>query len=672
LELLVDQAPRTRLLLVLTFRPEFSPPWASHAHTTLLTLSRLGRKQAETMIERVTGGKGLPTEVLQQLVTKTDGVPLFVEELTKTVLESGFVQKVNGHYELTGPLPSLAIPATLHDSLMARLDRLSTVKELAQLGATLGREFTYEVIQAVSPLDKTLLQRELAQLVEAELLYQRGRPPEATYLFKHALLQEEAYQSLLKSKRQQYHQRIAQVLEARFPEIVEARPELAAHHYTEAGLVEQAIPYWQRAGQCAVERSANAEAISHLTKGLELLKTLPDTPERTQQELTLQLAIGVPLIAMKGYTAPEVEKTYTRALELCRQVGETPRLFPVLWGLRLFYVARAELHTARELGEQLLSLAQRAHDATLLLEAHRALGDTLFYRGELARARAHLEQGATFYDPQQHYSHAFLYGQDPAVVCLSYTALALWLLGYPKQALEKGHAALTLAHELSHPFSRALALNFAAILHQYRREGQAVQERAEAVIALSREQGFLFRVAWGTLLQGWALIEQGRGEQGIAQMRQGLAAWQATGTALARPQCLALLAEACGKVGQIEEGLSALVEALAAVDKTGERVYEAELYRLKGELVLQSSVQSLASSAQKETEECFGRAIAIAQQQEAKSLELRAVMSLARLWLSQGKKDEARHMLAAIYNWFTEGFDTKDLQEARALLDELT
>ncbi len=303
------------------------------------------------MAEKVTGGKVLPAEVLQQIVSKTDGVPLFVEELTKMVVESGLLREADGHYELTGPLPSLAIPTTLQDSLMARLDRLATAREAAQLGATLGREFSYELIRAVSPIDEARLQQALAELVEAEVLYQRGLPPQARYLFKHALIQDAAYQSLLKSTRQQYHKQIAYVLEERFPETTETQPELLAHHYTEAGLVEQAIIYWQQAGQRATERSANVEAISHLTRGLELLKALPDTLERARQELTLQVTLGMPLIAAKGQAAPEVERTYTRALELCRQIGETPQLFPVLAGLRRFYVGRGDLQTSRELGE---------------------------------------------------------------------------------------------------------------------------------------------------------------------------------------------------------------------------------------------------------------------------------------------------------------------------------
>jgi predicted ATPase len=587
LHLVIDQAPMARILTLLTFRPEFTPPWGTHSYLSQLTLGRLDRKQVEVMVEGVTGGKALPAEVVQQVVAKTDGVPLFVEELTKTVLESGLLREAEGRYELTGPLPPLAIPATLQESLIARLDRLSTVREVVQLGATLGREFTYELLQTVSPLDEATLQRELALLVEAELLYQRGMPPQARYIFKHALIQDVAYQSLLKSKRQQYHQQIAQVLEERFTETRETQPELLAHHYTEAGLKEQAIPYWQKAGQRAIERSANAEAIGHLTRGLELLKTLPDTPERAQHELTLQLALGASFLMTKGHAASEVARAYTRARELCQQVGDTSQLFPVLRGLWSFYIARPELRTTRELGEQLLSLAQRVQDPPLFVVAHYALGFSLFCYGELASARKHFEQGITLYNPQQRRSLVFRSGQDPGVACQSYVALALWSLGYPDQALERSQEALSLARELSHPFSMVSTLVIAAWFHLFRREGQATQERAEAAITLCTEQGFPIWLAMGTIFRGWALAEQGQGEEGIVQIRQGLAAWRATGAEGRLPCFLSLLAEACGKVGQTEEGLSVLAEALAEVHKTEECQYEAELYRLKGQLTLQ-------------------------------------------------------------------------------------
>jgi len=674
LSLLVDQGPTARILALWTFRPDFSPPWTGRAHLTQVTLPRLARRQATEMITRVAHGKTLPAEVVEQVVAKTDGVPLFVEELTKMVLESSLLQEREDRYELTGLLPPLAIPTTLHDSLMARLDRLAAVKGLAQLAATLGREFSYELLQAVSPLNEETLQRGLQQLVAAEFLYQRGLPPQATYLFKHALIQEAAYQSLLRSTRQQHHQRIAQVLEARFPEVCTTQPELLAHHYTEAGLMAQAILYWQRSGQRAVERSANLEAVAHLTKGLEVLATLPDTPERAQQELDLQTTLGPALSNTRGPAAPEVLHAYDRARALCQQVGETPQLFQVLRGLWYFYLHRVELSTARELGEQLLNLAQHIGDPALLLEAHYALGNTLNYLGEFVSTEAHFEQGIALYNPEQHRGHAFRYGQDPGVICRAYAALTLWWLGYPDQALQRSHDAMTLAREVAHPFSLGIALVFAAWLHQFRREGQLTQERAEAGIAVATEQRFTVLRAQGTIFRGWALAEryvepdagQGQREEGIAQMQQGLAAWRATGAKVFRPYGLSLLAEAYAHVGQIEEGLTLLVEALTVANDTGERRWEAELHRLKGELLLALSAEQHA-----EAETCFHQALDIARLQQAKSLELRAAVSLSRSWQQQGKRQEAHDLLAPLYGWFTEGFDTADLQEAKALLDAL-
>jgi predicted ATPase len=504
--------------------------------------------------------------------------------------------------------------------------------------------------------------------VEAELLYRRGLPPQVIYTFKHALIQEAAYQSLLKRPRQQYHQRVAQVLTERFPETAETQPELLAHHFTEAGLSGQAIGYWRRAGQRGIERSAYVEATSHLTKALELLTTLPDTPERTLQELVLQTTLGPALMAIKGYGAAEVQQAYDRARELCRQVGEVPQLFPVLRGLATFYIVRAELQTGRELAEELLRLAQSTHDHAMLVAAHSMLGTTLFYLGEIASARVHLEQGIALYNPHQHRSHAFLeVGTDPGVLCLIYAAQVLWLLGYPDQALTKSHEALTLAHELSHPFSLAYALDFAALLHQLRQEWQAAQERAEAAMTLSTKERFPLWLAIGTILRGGALAEQGQGPEGIAQMRQGWAVFQKTGAEVGRPYFLALLAEVYGRGGRAEEGLNVLDEALAAVQKTGERWCEAELYRRRGELLLARSTEHDA-----EAEACFHYALDVARRQPAKSLELWAAVSLSRLWRRQGKQAKARELLGPIYGWFTEGFDTAELKEAEAVLEELS
>jgi predicted ATPase len=675
LNLLVDQGPTARILALLTFRPDFSPPWTGRSHLTQMTLPRLSQPQAAEMTGRVAHGKALPPEVIEQVVAKTDGVPLFVEELTKMMLESGMLQEGKDRYELTGPLPPLAIPATLHDSLMARLDRLATVKSLAQLGATLGREFAYELLQAVSPWSEEILRRGLQQLVEGEFLYQRGLPLHAMYLFKHALIQEAAYQSLLRSTRQQYHQRIAQALVEQFSEVAETQPELLAHHYTEAGLIPQAIPYWQRAGERALRRSAHVEAIVHLTKGLEVLKTLPDTPERTQRELALQTTLGPALLAMKGYAAPEVGEVYARARELCQQVGETPQIFPTLYGLYYFHVIRAEFQLAREQAEQLLHLAQRLQDPSLLLVAHQALAGALFHLGEITLTHAHLEQGMALYDPQQYHALAFRYGIDLGVYFLAYAARPLWLLGFPDQARTSIREALRLAHQLVHPFSLAFTLHWAATTHQLRREAPAAQEQAEAAMAFSREQGFALWVPGGTVLRGWALTEQGQTQEGISQMRQGIAAWQGTGAEVDRPYYLALLAEVYGQAGRIMEGLHVLGEALAVMNTIGERYYEAELYRLKGELLRKAEAHSLESTGpnlpEEAAEACFRQALAVARRQQAKSLELRAAVSLSRLWQQQGKRDEARELLAPVYGWFTEGFETADLQEAKALLEEL-
>jgi TOMM system kinase/cyclase fusion protein len=666
LSLLVDQGPTARILALFTCRPDFSPPWTGRAHLTQVTVNRLPRRQAVEVIRQVAHGKGLPPEVVEQIVAKTDGVPLFVEELTKMVLESGLLQERDERYALTGPLHPLAIPATLHDSLMARLDRLAAVKALAQLGATLGREFSYALLRAVAPWDEGFLHQGLRQLVAAEFLYQRGVPPQATYTFKHALIQDVAYQSLLKSTRQQHHQRIAQALEAQFPETVATQPALVAQHYTTAGCTAQAVVYWQRAGHQASERSAHLEAVSHVTTGIALLKTLPETPEHTQHALTLHIALGAALQMAKGLAAPEVEHAYTQARALCQQVGETPELVPVLFGLWRFYLVRSQLHTARELGDTLLRLARHADDPALAVLAHYALGFTWFNLGALPVARQHLEEAIARYTPDQHRAPIFRIGQDPGVGCRAYAARTLWLLGYPAQALAHLHEALVLAHELLHPFSLAWARCWAAFVFQFRRDVSAVHEHAEAAVALSTEKGFPQWAAWGTSMHGWALAMQGQGEAGMAQVRQGIAALRATGAALLVPYFCTLLAEVSAHLGHIEDGLQALAEAHTLVEQQEERWWEAEVCRLRGVLLLRQPGTPPA-----EAEAWLQRALDVARRQEAKALELRAAMSLARLWQQQGKRAEARELLAPVYGWFTEGFDTADLQEAKALLEAL-
>jgi TOMM system kinase/cyclase fusion protein len=666
LNLVLDQTPTASMLVLLTCRPYFQPAWHHRSYITEITVNRLAYAQVEQIVAGMTDGKTFPAAVLQQILTKTDGVPLFVEEMTKAILESGSFKAVDGHYELTGSLSTFAIPATLQDSLMARLDRLMTGKVIAQLGTTIGRQFSYALLQAVAQLNERTLHEELHRLVEAELLYQRGVPPQSTYVFKHALIQDAAYESLLKSTRQHYHQRIAQVLEAQFPETTETQPELLAHHYTAAGLIAQAIAYWHHAGQSAVQRSAHVEAINHLRTGLELLQTLPETAERTQREVDMLIALGTSLRVTKGYAASEVEETYSHARHLCAYLNDPPQLFPVLRGLWSYYHNRAALQTAHALGEQLLALAQQVQDAAMLVTAHRTLGTTLFFLGAVALAHTHFVQGIALYDPKQHRASAFLYGEDGGVVCKSLAAWTLWCLGYPNQGLTCSHEAVALAQQMASPFSVAFALSCAAEFHQFRREQGFTQGRAEAAISLTTEQGFPFFMAFGAILRGWALVHQGQAQAGIDQINQGLRGLRATGAELGRSYWLALLAEAYGIMGQPEAGLTMLTEALTVVDKTGERWYEQELYRLKGELLLQQNAAN-----QGEAESCFRHALDIARNQQAKSFELRATTSLSRLWQQQGKHQEAHDLLAPVYNWFTEGFDTADLKDAKALLDTL-
>jgi class 3 adenylate cyclase/predicted ATPase len=656
LGLLVEQVPTAALYMLLTCRPEFQPAWHHRSFLSEVTVNHLSRQQIEQMATHVAGGKALPADIIQQLVDKTDGVPLYVEEMSKALLESGHLKAVDGHYELTGTLPALAIPATLHDSLMARLDRLMTAKVIAQLGATIGRQFSYALLQAVSQGDEATLHTDLSRLVEAEIVYQRGLPPQATYTFKHALIQDAAYASLLKSTRQQYHQRIAQTLAAHFPETAQMQPELLAHHYTEAGRHAQAVGYWQQAGEHAVQRSAHAEAIAHLNQGLALLTTLPETRERTQQELALQLLLSSSLMVTKGNPAPETEDAYERAQRLCQQVGDTPQQLQISFGLWNVYITRPDLDRADAL----------AHQLHVLTHNPAYLGFTAFYRGEFAVTKAYLEQGFALTASPPSVARAITpTAAGDGVALRSYAAWLLWVLGYPEQAHRRSQEALTLAREWARPFGIAFAHYFAVGLHQFRREFPLVQERAEVLIALAQEQKFSLQWATGQVLRGWALAMQGDAH-GLGLMHQGLDAYRHTGAAQRVAYFLTLLAEAYWNRAQIAEGLAVLAEALQVVDTHGVRFYEAELHRLTGELLLSQSLDN-----QTEAATCFHHALDIARTQQAKSFELRAATSLSRLWQQQGKRQEAYDLLAPVYGWFTEGWDTADLQEAKALLHEL-
>jgi len=587
------------------------------------------------------------------------------------VLESGLLKEEAQEYTLTGKFIPLKIPATLQDSLMARLDRLASAKELVQLCAILGREFTSEMLLAIQPQGEQMLQQGMRQLVESELLYQRGVFPKATYIFKHALIQETAYQSMLKNTRRQYHRNIAEVLVKQFPDLAAAQPEIIAHHYSEAGLRTEAISYWQQAGRRAMERFANQEAIAHLTRGLELLGDLPPNPENTRQELMLQLALGPPLSSLKGFAAPEVETAYSRVFKLCQQGGGAQLQFPALWGLWHFYLLKSELHKAETLAEQLLSLTQTANDPLFLSDAYRARGETFLWSGKFSQARTFLEKGIDLNDAGQQHSYI---AESPEVACRFLSAIALWNLGYPDQALLRSQDAVTLAQELSHPLSLSAAHHFLGLLHLLCQQGGATFEQAEAAMAIAVEQGFVFFIAFDTMLGGWALAEKGRSEEGISQLREGLAAYRSTGAKALVLQWMVVLADLCGKVGQVERGLGVLADAQTLADKNkDERYYIAEIMRVKGHLLMQGLKDKTREAAvYDEAEASFLRAIKLAQQQDAKSLELRAAVSLSRLWQSQGKKAEAFGLLSEIYNWFEEGFDTPDLMAAKVLLEELS
>jgi len=664
LGLAIERIQRLPVLAIITFRPDFVPPWSGQPHVSALAVTRLGRRDGSAMVDRVVGDKTLPAEITTQIVAKTDGVPLFVEELTKAVLESGLLEDRGDRYELTGPLPPLAIPATLHDSLVARLDHLAPAKEVAQIGATIGREFSHALLAAVTDRPEAELHIALDQLVSSELVFRRGAPPEATYSFKHALVQDAAYGTLLKSRRQQLHARIAKVLEDQFPETADAQPELLAHHCTQAGLIQTAVQYWHNAGQQAIARSAMAEAIAQSTKGIALLERLPDGAERRRQELGLQLALGGALIAGRGTGVPETGRAYARAAELCEQTGERTLLAPALHGLIIFHFSRAELAPALALAERALAAAERDDEIAARAAGHFSVGWVNLSLGRLRIAGGHLERALELHAIARNAFSRLTYNWDVRVKCLAYLSWALLILGQPDRARARSRDALSEAERLSHPFTLGFALHRVLTVLQLCRDVPAVAESVTAMVALGREQGLPIYVAAGTFNRGWLLVQDGFASEGVALMSEELARLRANGDEDFLPYSLLLLAEAHGEVGQTAVALGLVDEALVRVERTEERLFEAELHRLKGELLL-------VSSGADQAEACLRRAIEIARAQGAKLWELRAATSLARLWAGQGKRAQVHALLAPVYGWFTEGFDTADLKEAKALLNEL-
>jgi class 3 adenylate cyclase/tetratricopeptide (TPR) repeat protein len=660
LGMLIEQTPTAALLVLATYRPELTPPWPQRSYMTPITLNRLERPEVETMVGHLAACRPLPGEVVDHIVTKADGVPLYVEELTKAILGSGVLEARGDAYVLTGALAQSHIPETLQDSLMARLDRAPRLREVAQLGAVLGREFSYDMISALAGLEERELQSSLGQLVVDELLYQRGRPPQSRYLFKHALIQDAAYQSLLKRTRQQYHQQVAKLLEDRFP-VASTLPELLAHHYTEANCPAEAIAYWHEAGVAAASRSANREAIDQFRRGLALVAALSHVRERAERELDLQIALGPALYATKISGHPDIGGAYARAWELCRQLGDHSREFTALRGLSLHHMARAELEQAQHFAEEALRVAERFDDAASLVGAHVAVGNALFLGGKLEPALAHCRRGFEMFDPDMQFPG--WPGAHPSVQIHLNPMLIFWMLGYPDQSLEELRAAVKSAETLGHPFTLVQTLCVAVSLHILRHEPSAAADCAGRALPICEEQRIAKWQAFARCADGWALAVSGESEKGLAQIGQGLDSY---GPGANQHILWALQADAQLATGKPEAALASASAGLKMVEKMGGAPLEAELYRLRGEALL------AGAGTMGEAETAIEKGIVVARRQNAKSWELRGATSLARLRWHQGRREEAIALLAPIYTWFTEGFDTADLKEAKALLDKLT
>jgi class 3 adenylate cyclase/predicted ATPase len=665
LDVLVERTSSQRMLAVITYRPEYAPRWPDRPHLTSCTLNRLSPFEAAEIARRVANGKDLPAQILQHIVTKTDGVPLFVEELTKTVLESGLLQEREDRYELAGAVPPLAIPATLHDSLMARLDQLASGPKVAQIGSAIGRQFSYELLEAVASMPAAELDAALDELVGSQLILCDGTAPRAIYSFKHALVQDAAYGSLLLAQRQALHARIAEVLETRFPETLEASPELIAHHWTEAHVPSKALNFWQLAGRRASERSANVEAISHLTRGLDLVAALPGSIDHRRQEVDLLLALGPVLINTKGPQTSEVAQVYTRALDLCSTLPDSPQHFAAMWGS--WRVQAGHANRGLEIAQRLLDLADRLGDPGLSLQAHHCLWASLFHLGRHDECCERVREGVRLYDAGNYRAHVAVYGgHDPKVCGIGERAFSLWFLGFPDQALASSREAMEWARRLAHAGSLVHALDMSLLLHRYRRDAQTVQRRADELIHYSEAHGLSGHRAKGTVFQGWALAELGELGRGIEYMRQGIDELKAMATGEDFPILWEMLAGACVKAGQPDSALEVLAEAFAETERSGLCYWTAELHRRRGEALLVSSPARVG-----EAEADFHRALAVAREQKVRALELRAAVSLARLEQERGRTAAAREVLAPVYAWFCEGFDTVDLREALALLDQL-
>jgi class 3 adenylate cyclase/predicted ATPase len=667
----VDQIRSVRLLLIMTFRPEFDPPWIGSPHVTALTINRLGRRDIEAMISRVVGDKLLPPSIQQDIIERTDGIPLFVEEMTKAVLEAES-EGAAEHVVTAVPSPALAVPSSLHASLMARLDRLGPAKELAQIGAAIGREFSHALLAAVVRKPEGELESALDRLIAAGLLFRQGIPPHATYLFKHALVQDAAYGTLLREPRRALHARIAETLESHFAETADSQPELLARHCTEAGLIEKAAGWWGKAGQRSLARSALVEAAEQLTRALGQIATLPPSAELRRAEIRLQVALINPLLHVKGYAAPESKAAVERArllIERAEALGEPSEdpllLFSVLYGSWVASFIAFNGDVMRELATRFLELAKKQGATVPIMIGHRLMGTTLTATGDIAKARAHHDQGIALYDPAKHRPLVTRFGQDAGVTGLSFRSLTLWFLGYPEAALADTDHALKIAREIGQAATLMFALAVTNFTRIFCRSCATASARIDELIALADEKGALQRKAEGVTQKGCVLALIGEASDSVQTITSGITAWQSTGATVWVPLYLSYLAKAYAELGQIDDAWRCIGEAIKTIETTKERWYEVEVYRMAGEIALKSPERATKAEAY------FGQALVIARAQQAKSWELRAALSMARLLSAQGEPDKATDLLAPVYGWFTEGFDTSDLKEAKALLDTL-
>jgi TOMM system kinase/cyclase fusion protein len=667
LELIVDQGPTAPVFSLFTFRPDYHAPWSGRSHVAHITLRRLRESQVAEMVRELCGGIEMPDVVLKGITAKTDGIPLFVEELTKSVLESDMLRLTEGRYELIDPTFSrLQIPETLQDSLMARLNRLGDARHVVQIASTIGREFSFGLLHAVAEMPLDQLEESLSASVRGEFLYQRGAIPDATLIFKHALIQDAAYESLVKKERRAAHKRIAAAIEQQMPDRAQLEPELLAFHYTRAGMPERAIPLWSAAGQRDFARSANREAQAHLREGLRLLESLPEAPERDGLEIPLQLTLGFSLIATEGYASPHVESALGRARELCVALGNPPPLFPVLWGLWAYYIVRTDFPNAIDVTNELLSIAVESDDSGQMLQAHTCSGMNHFWTGDLASSQTYFETALGIYNPRIHVGQSAEYLQNPAVVCHAHLAWTRWMLGDPERARYHCDRAVEYGREVGHPFSLGYALSFGAVYHQLIGDERGAIELASEGLSLATEQGFPIWLADADMILGWADARKGK-QQGLAQLQRGLDLWEAVGARLWRTHQLGLKAEVLGLQGQPDDGLVAIEEAFSIMRSNDETYYAAELHRLKAEL--------MAASDARTSEEAFdeiGDALRIADEKRQKAWRLRSLMTLCRLQNRLGQPVAALDQLQDTIAGFDSDADTPDLRRARHLLADLS